>query len=842
MDDINSKSSNHSDKNETEIKFDEEFKSHNINFNKTTEEKYNKNNLFEMKTTVFDNIIKQSILNTGDIKKENKSTLNLNNFKSSLLISNEDMNEILNNLKNNGFIKQNNNQSNENSYLQSSKINIENIDTYIKQFSSNDITQFANKILELDYNSNESNQFMAVHPLVNIYIMIEQSFKNDKTQIKQMKEKYNLLKDYIYYRKIKGDGNCFYRAIIFKYLEIIILNNEIDLLKNMILDVERCFKNEKIKQNLNIGTLDVINPILVKKVLISIYFFLIQNNIQNAYKLFNKAINMSKKFDMGLILYFRYTLYKYIEENQNKLYTESFPIQIGNLLPGEYETEDGKFLFNKFYDNYLLKLFNDAEKIVIYLTPFIFPIKLNVILYEENNNNFIQEYCSDENINTKNIITVNYSREHFELIYSKNEYEIFKNYLSEYINNNLKSYILEPEEIIDEELDENIDNQSILNLVTNYSSIKNVNLNGNLQNSTIINTNIDNIGEIYENGNTIKNKKNKNLKIIINDSYNKNENNKNISESMILNKTLDENQKIKIFPQFNKSEIFSNKTTLVSPILIGHFTESRCEICKSLQNELFPSSQITVCNKCFKKELIKEFERKYFLFITQIKDYILKNKIKTYKNLYNEKFYPFMNNGLKICNVVFTIEHLKKFSYNFQQYILIIKKKMCLNCQKNFTNNNVIQVPCNCVFCSINCIKEFYTKYVNLNDINLTNICCLCCIEYSFPLICQLRNLFQKYKLNQFAIKVTNLLNKKLAKNCAKCNSDLNKIKPISIIYNNNKINSSINQENLDEKNSLKHFLCTNCFYNLKKEKKIKEISFSCIYCKKIHYDIKTIK
>ena len=64
MDDINSKSSNHSDKNETEIKFDEEFKSHNINFNKTAEEKYNKNNLFEMKTTIFKNIIKQSILNT----------------------------------------------------------------------------------------------------------------------------------------------------------------------------------------------------------------------------------------------------------------------------------------------------------------------------------------------------------------------------------------------------------------------------------------------------------------------------------------------------------------------------------------------------------------------------------------------------------------------------------------------------------------------------------------------------------------------------------------------------------------------------------------------------------
>lgn len=184
MDETNSKTSNPSGKSEIEIKIEKEFQPSNNILNKKTEETFIKKNKFEMKNTVLDNFINQSLIN-GEPNKNIRKSLFINNFKSSLIISKEEMNELINNLKYNGFIKTNNNISNENSFLQSSKINIKNFDSYIKKFTYNDALQFANSILELEYNLNESNINMAIHPLIKIYIMIEESFNNDKKQKKK---------------------------------------------------------------------------------------------------------------------------------------------------------------------------------------------------------------------------------------------------------------------------------------------------------------------------------------------------------------------------------------------------------------------------------------------------------------------------------------------------------------------------------------------------------------------------------------------------------------------------------------------------------------------------------
>ena len=79
---------------------------------------------------------------------------------------------------------------------------------------------------------NEINYHANVGCLMPLSSLIESSFNNDMLYIEDMNNKYNLFKQYIYnYRPIKGDGNCFYRAIIFRYFEIIILNGKIDLLK-----------------------------------------------------------------------------------------------------------------------------------------------------------------------------------------------------------------------------------------------------------------------------------------------------------------------------------------------------------------------------------------------------------------------------------------------------------------------------------------------------------------------------------------------------------------------------------------------------------------------------------
>ena len=167
-----------------------------------------------------------------------------------------------------------------------------------------------------------------------------------------MKQKLNLLSDYNFYRKVKGDGNCFYRAIIFKYLEIIIFNNNIELMKDLILDVEECFEDKKIKNKLNIGTTDFIKPILVKNILTAIYFSMIDNDILKAYKLLNISINTCRKFDMGLILYFRYVLYKYINENKKINYI----LKILVLKLEIYFLENMKLMMEYFYLKNFMKI------------------------------------------------------------------------------------------------------------------------------------------------------------------------------------------------------------------------------------------------------------------------------------------------------------------------------------------------------------------------------------------------------------------------------------------------------------------------------------------------------
>ena len=98
----------------------------------------------------------------------------------------------------------------------------------------------------------------------------------------------------------------------------------------------------------------------MNKIFALIYLKLKNNDKYNAYFLFIGSLLFCPIFDFGLILYFRYVLFKYIQNNENKFYSKDFNILIGNLLPAKYETEDSKFLFDQFYNEYLLKMFQDA--------------------------------------------------------------------------------------------------------------------------------------------------------------------------------------------------------------------------------------------------------------------------------------------------------------------------------------------------------------------------------------------------------------------------------------------------------------------------------------------------
>ena len=403
-----------------------------INCSIVFNEENEKNNNNAMNETIIDNLIKKSIINEPNVTQ---------NYNPSLIISPEEMASIIKNLNNNNFIKKSINDN----YIKPRKIkNIseKEFDKYLKKFNINKINSLTEKILKDQFNTTLYSKQNSIGPCIGIIHLIESSFGFDKKKLKLMIEKYKNLKNYNYFRSVKGDGNCYYRGFIYKYIETIILNNDVELFKDLILSFEDCFNDEITKKYLKIGFNNVIIPNEIKNILVTIYYSLYKKNIQKSLRILNLAFNKRKNFDNGLILFFRYELYKYINENKFKLYNETFPVLIGNLLPAEFETNNGKFLYEKFYEKYLLKLFTFAEKIVIYLTPFIFPIKLNIILYNASTNDFIQEfYCKSYNKNNYIITLINKTM-HYEVIYEINEYLKFEQYLINYTNYNIESVIL----------------------------------------------------------------------------------------------------------------------------------------------------------------------------------------------------------------------------------------------------------------------------------------------------------------------------------------------------------------------------------------------------------------
>ena len=324
----------------------------------------------------------------------------------------------------------------------------------IKKISENDFLTLKNEIigmenLDLLYEDiincnylplNEIDFSANVGCILPFSSLVESLFNSNIITIEEMNYRYELFKKYIFnYRPIKGDGNCFYRAIIFRYFEIVILNKKIELLKNIISEMYESFNSNEIRSRLRVKYNFIINTRLVLHIMIIILNFLEEGRISDAHYFYVKTIVIEDSFDYGLIIYFRYIFYLYIKQNENKIYLEDFAIKIGNLLPSNYETSEGMFLFNKFYYLYLLSMFTDAEKIIIHLTPFVLGINLDVIIFNDNEDktikNMIYSGKCEYNFNEEKLFVLNING-HYELLYSEDDNiknkDIFKEYINDY--------------------------------------------------------------------------------------------------------------------------------------------------------------------------------------------------------------------------------------------------------------------------------------------------------------------------------------------------------------------------------------------------------------------------
>ena len=393
-----------------------------------------------------DEVVKDDIFNSNVVNPPMENSENESPIKKTIT-----RDELKNDQT---LLKKSSSSFDKNQYIQPTDWNYVN-DDYITELETkfgtfeNNINkrQYANlcksvRNCKLEVVHRNPNTFYNVNPLSTLEYLVESTFFYDKSLKAQMLLHITELEDNVYrWRSIKGDGNCFYRACIFSFLENIIFTNNIMLLKEFIV----MFDEKITVDNPNIKNIPYIQKEMKKvdRALVSQILYLIMNGIDNGkigdmtpYEILLKSINFCNQFDYGMIFFFRYLIYEFIKSNLDKAYTTEFSVKIGNLLPSEYETDKGEFLYDKFFEEQLLRMNTDAEKIVIYLTPFVLKSDLNIIMYEFDMEDsvFTREFKCGMDKSFK--IELLFRKTHYDITYSKGYFDMYQKEFSSYVNIN----------------------------------------------------------------------------------------------------------------------------------------------------------------------------------------------------------------------------------------------------------------------------------------------------------------------------------------------------------------------------------------------------------------------
>ena len=310
--------------------------------------------------------------------------------------------------------------------------------------------------LDLFYkNFNPKFNDKTIGSISSLDFLIETTYNSNVNNYEIMIKDREELKPYIdKFRSILGDGDCFYRGFMFSLLENIILTDNIMLMKELlILNYEKInLKNELIKEKEYLLIFHQMNIDIVTHVLY-ILINQMENDIKKAYKTLLKLFLYCPDFDFGIIYFMRYLIFEYISANEDKIYSQEFQVEVGCLLPEEYYIDKGnknEYLFEDYFSLQLMKAKTFAEKIVIYITPYVFNVNMNILIYDFGINgapSSIQEkkfLC--DNDTSKIQINLIFRKAHYDVYYKQNYYEEFKDYFNILKNTNEDIQIINKKE------------------------------------------------------------------------------------------------------------------------------------------------------------------------------------------------------------------------------------------------------------------------------------------------------------------------------------------------------------------------------------------------------------
>ena len=579
-------------------------------------------------------------------------------------------------------------------------------------------------------------------------------YSNMTLNMKIVLENLNIYEQIIYkWRGTKGDKNCFYRCVMFYYIESIILEKNIQYFMNFFNDVFVFSKEEYFIKIFEHYQIKMENFLLI---LVLIYWALMLKDtndaIITAYSILIKAFNNSVDFEIGIILYLKYAIYKYLKKNEGKLYTKDFSVNINNLLPERYQ-RDNCYLYKEFYEKDLLSLNGEAERIIIYITPFVLGKTMKIYSFDfiNSDNNTLKEIPFDAYANLidlenpdKNAICLLFVNLHYDIVYPKEYFNKFQQYLIKF-----SEVILPP---------------------------NNNNMNNNLFRAMTQRNNINYPQLQKAISAEIKNK---------------------ILPSQISNLTGFEEEK-KLIEKYN------------------------CPSCKTETKINF------FCDKCNSSILKMSLETTYCNFIKyNISNLITMKEILNFKK-FIQKFPIIVNYYNKQKKNFEEGYNLLINKFNIDTQIKIIKNTLCLGCfhlLKINENCFFFQLPCKCVFCSIDCLKKFITA-IPFNKMN--SYICACGEEYDIIKLKYFVSFLSSHNLHKTKDDFIRYLYNKMKNKCAKCNSIIN--------FGNNQINiievSDVEAERIFNISKFNHLICDKCWKNVSGENS----KFICEICYSIHF------
>ena len=332
-------------------------------------------------------------------------------------------------------------------YLNDNNINKLNneINEVYKRMNKNQFEILNNQInkcnLDALYNNfNPRESVYRIGTLSSLDYLIETTYYSQPTHVNMMFSDKTKLEPYLYkFRTILGDGDCFYRGLIFSFLENIILSNNIMLMKELIIiyDEKINVKNPLIKEKDYLKEIEKLNISIVTQALYTILKIMEKNNIPLAYEVLLKIFLYCKDFDYGILYFTRYLLFDYISLNEDKIFSKENQIEVGCLLPEDFVIDKGEkneYFFENFYSLQLMKPKTFAEKIVIYIAPFVFNSDINVLIYEYGANSFIEEKKFVSEKAPEFQINLLFRKAHYDVYYKKDYYDKYKDKLDRLLN------------------------------------------------------------------------------------------------------------------------------------------------------------------------------------------------------------------------------------------------------------------------------------------------------------------------------------------------------------------------------------------------------------------------